>query len=343
MVAKRLRWQIIRAEHGSSVAQATAIALLATALVAGLLLAARDLGPRIETSVQCLISSLRGGGGCATGNATTPVAQTAESEPAEESSRPWQTFLSVGIDFIPVIGDAKGVLESIAGRDLVTGQELSAAERVLGLAGVVGLSELRLLALGGDVVDAARTIDRVSDAGDAGNATRRAVDRALEACGVGAAPMGKGRGLAKPLWAGPCFKGKRGGYQTRVDFDAGTRGYFETQAEADAAWQVYRELLNTSATPIIGRQMDTAVAGEWADHAILNNPNWTLRVNDAWIQAGIDRRARFYLGSPQNNATLKHPIYGETVFKRELDQLRRAGYRQEGDYMIPPVDVPPPR
>lgn len=336
----------LNAEQGSNVTQAAAVALLATTLIAALLLGARSLNPEIQTSFRCLLGSLSGGGGACGGTAAIADQASAPppaAQPAQQSSSPWQTFVSVGIDFIPIVGDAKGLWESFSGRDTITGEELSTAERILGLAGIVGLSELRLLARGDDVIGAVRALDRAGDAADAGNNGRRVVDGALEACGIGATPPGKGRGLAKPLAAGPCFNGRAGGYQTRADFDAGTNGYFETQAEADTAWQVYRELLDTNTTPVIGRQVDTAVAGEWAEYAILNNPNWTLRVNDAWIQGGIDRRARFYLGSPQNNATLKHPIYGETVFKRELDQLRRAGYRQEGDYMIPPVALPPAR
>lgn len=203
MVPGRRSWQILRAEHGSSVTQAAAIALLATALIAGLMLGARELGPRIGESFQCLLSSLAGGGGCAAASDTAPGADAPPAAPAEASASPWQTFLSVGIDFIPIVGDAKGVFESIVGRDLVTGEELSTAERVLGLAGVVGLSELRLLARGDDVLDAARAIDRTADAADAGNDGRRAADRALEACSLGAAPTSKGRGLAKPVIA-PC-------------------------------------------------------------------------------------------------------------------------------------------
>lgn len=54
------------------------------------------------------------------------------------------------------------------------------------------------------------------------------------------------------------------------------------------------------------------------------------------LQGGIDRRATFYLASPQNPKTLRHLIYGESVFARELNQLTSAGYKKVGDYMYPP-------
>jgi hypothetical protein len=45
-----------------------------------------------------------------------------------------------------------------------------------------------------------------------------------------------------------------------------------------------------------------------------------------------------YLGSPQNRATLWDAVKNrETVFARELRQLKEAGYTQVGDYMVPPT------
>lgn len=42
-------------------------------------------------------------------------------------------MLSMGLDFVPYVGTAKGVVEAVTGRDLLTGQELSDSERLLGL------------------------------------------------------------------------------------------------------------------------------------------------------------------------------------------------------------------
>lgn len=41
--------------------------------------------------------------------------------------------LSLLLDFVPVIGDVKGVVEGVTGRDLLTGEELSPWERALGM------------------------------------------------------------------------------------------------------------------------------------------------------------------------------------------------------------------
>jgi hypothetical protein len=42
-------------------------------------------------------------------------------------------MLSMALDFIPYVGTAKGVVEAATGRDILTGQELTATERLLGL------------------------------------------------------------------------------------------------------------------------------------------------------------------------------------------------------------------
>jgi len=42
-------------------------------------------------------------------------------------------------------------------------------------------------------------------------------------------------------------------------------------------------------------------------------------------------------GSPQTRSTLWDAKNNRsTVFARELDQLKAAGYKQQGDYMLPP-------
>jgi hypothetical protein len=88
---------------------------------------------------------------------------------------------------------------------------------------------------------------------------------------------------------------------------------------------------------VIGRQVDTAVAKDWAGHKVLDIPNWTLKKNDAWTQGIIDSQAKVYIGTPQTPKTLWDAVNNRpTVFSRELDQLRGAGYKQVGDYMHPP-------
>ncbi|MBX9246484.1 pre-toxin TG domain-containing protein [Actinotalea ferrariae] len=46
--------------------------------------------------------------------------------------------LSMVLDFVPVVGTVKGVVEAITGRDLLTGQELAAWERALGVLPLLG-------------------------------------------------------------------------------------------------------------------------------------------------------------------------------------------------------------
>lgn len=43
------------------------------------------------------------------------------------------TVLSIGLDFIPVVGTAKGLIQAITGKDLITGEELTVWERALGI------------------------------------------------------------------------------------------------------------------------------------------------------------------------------------------------------------------
>jgi hypothetical protein len=88
---------------------------------------------------------------------------------------------------------------------------------------------------------------------------------------------------------------------------------------------------------VLGRQVDTAVAEGWPGHEVLNIPDWTIAKNDAFIQSIINKKGRVYLGSPQTRATLWDAVNNrETVFARELRQLKEAGYKQVGDYMVPP-------
>jgi len=70
----------------------------------------------------------------------------------------------------------------------------------------------------------------------------------------------------------------------------------------------------------------------------LNEPDWTINVNDAWIQGGVDAQQPFYLGSPIKIGNLRsgNPIYPTTVYFRKLQQLRAAGHYREGDLMLPP-------
>jgi len=88
---------------------------------------------------------------------------------------------------------------------------------------------------------------------------------------------------------------------------------------------------------VLGRQVDTAVAKNWPGHKMLDIQNWTIPRNDAFMQSVIQNKQKVYLGSPQTRSTLWDAKNNRsTVFARELDQLKAADYKQQGDYMLPP-------
>ncbi|HVF15101.1 MAG TPA: pre-toxin TG domain-containing protein [Acidimicrobiales bacterium] len=71
--------------------------------------------------------------------------------------------LSIILDFIPVIGDIKGVAEAITGEDLLTGEKLEPWERALGLIPLVPGAVL--LRYADEVADLGRQVDGVGDLG----------------------------------------------------------------------------------------------------------------------------------------------------------------------------------
>jgi hypothetical protein len=135
------------------------------------------------------------------------------------------------------------------------------------------------------------------------------------------------------------FKAVNGrGVRTWEEFETVTAGHFESIEKAKAGWQVYQETNLSDDILVIGRQPDTEVVklDNWANHRILDNSEWSIAANDAWIQGGIDRGAVFYLGSPQTFETLwNYEHRRPTVYARELEQLKRAGYIQVGNSMVP--------
>jgi hypothetical protein len=80
--------------------------------------------------------------------------------------------LSLVLDFVPIVGDAKGIAEAFTGRDLLTGEQLEPWERALGL--------IPLL----PVADAARATRHLDDLADLGGVGRHA-DELAEVGGVG--------------------------------------------------------------------------------------------------------------------------------------------------------------
>jgi hypothetical protein len=78
---------------------------------------------------------------------------------------------------------------------------------------------------------------------------------------------------------------------------------------------VYLESYNSKETLVIGRLTDTK-AGSDLGMRRLSDPDWTINVNDAWIQGGIDANKPFYLGSNPSLSNFRSgdPVYPTTVF-----------------------------
>jgi RHS repeat-associated protein len=130
---------------------------------------------------------------------------------------------------------------------------------------------------------------------------------------------------------------------SQSEFDAKYSSRFSSKKEADAAWKVYKESSGSREELVIGRLNDTAAGAELGMRR-LDNPDWTINVNDAWVQGGVDGGKPFYLGSNPTISNLRtqpypHSPYPTTVTFRELQQLRSAGYQRVGDYMMPPAGI----
>jgi hypothetical protein len=87
----------------------------------------------------------------------------------------------------------------------------------------------------------------------------------------------------------------------------------------------------------IGRLPDTEVA-ELAGFQRLSTTGWSPAVNDAWVQGAIDTNRSFKLVSPIRKSTLINPPssdYLSTIFRRELHQLKDAGYTIRNGWALP--------
>jgi len=90
---------------------------------------------------------------------------------------------------------------------------------------------------------------------------------------------------------------------------------------------------------VLGRHWDTAVAKNWEGHVVLDTPDWSLQLNDDFIAGAIKQRRRVYLASSSKGNLVQRsgPFAGqETIYARELRQLKHSGYRRNGDYLEPP-------
>jgi RHS repeat-associated protein len=154
-------------------------------------------------------------------------------------------------------------------------------------------------------------------------------------------PEGLGGGLSAYAyppnttgWIDPY--GLTGSCPTWNEFQKRNKGKFKNRKEAAVGWRAYKEANQSTNNLSIGRQPATARAKKAGRQILALPAGWTPAVNDAWVQGGIDRPATFRLESRPTQANRTHPVYGVSVFGREMNQLEAAGYRQRGNYMVPP-------
>ena len=113
------------------------------------------------------------------------------------------------------------------------------------------------------------------------------------------------------------------------------------------AWEWYQESATSSRTSVIGRLPDIAKAAPEQTFHRLNigqRQGWKPEVNDAWLQGVIDAGRPLKLASPIKKSTLKRPPgseYKYTVYRRELQQLKKAGYTTRNGWAIPPKTTSP--
>jgi hypothetical protein len=87
---------------------------------------------------------------------------------------------------------------------------------------------------------------------------------------------------------------------------------------------------------VLGRLEDTKVARDWKGHDVLNIKDWTIKKNDQWVQQGIKNKQDFYTASPTKGNLWDKAANRETVFSRELNQIKDAGYIKKGDTYVYP-------
>lgn len=89
----------------------------------------------------------------------------------------------------------------------------------------------------------------------------------------------------------------------------------------------------------LGRQTESALYKGWKGHVVLDTPIWSLPLTDAFMREAVQQRRKLYFASPTTGNLVqtsgKYAGQG-TVFARELNILREAGYRRVGDFMVPP-------
>jgi RHS repeat-associated protein len=78
-----------------------------------------------------------------------------------DSTNYWRIGASTGADFIPILGNAKSLVEAISGNDYITGEKLSSWDRTFAVAGII-LPEVKLLKRAKTVVNAVEDLNKVA-------------------------------------------------------------------------------------------------------------------------------------------------------------------------------------
>jgi RHS repeat-associated protein len=88
---------------------------------------------------------------------------------------------------------------------------------------------------------------------------------------------------------------------------------------------------------VIGRKFDADIAKDWPGYKVLDETDWSIQLNDEYVQMIINKRAKVYLGSPTTPENLwDFEANVQRIFGREIQQLEAAGYTRVGNYMLPP-------
>jgi len=91
---------------------------------------------------------------------------------------------------------------------------------------------------------------------------------------------------------------------------------------------------------VIGKLSHTKRYKGKTGYDVLNDPNWNLEINDAWVQSGIDNKQTFLVVSKRTkkNLIVQKGVRkgGSTVFARELNMLNNAGYIEKGNFLMHP-------
>jgi RHS repeat-associated protein len=90
---------------------------------------------------------------------------------------------------------------------------------------------------------------------------------------------------------------------------------------------------------VIGRLEDTKAARDWEGHDVLNISDWTIKKNDEWVQQGIKNKQEFYTASPERGNLWDAAANRETVYGRELRQIKETGYVKRGNSYIHPDNL----